>query len=270
MSNQISLFENSQFGSVRVIMRGEDPWFVAKDVAVCLGYSDPKRAVYDHCKKVELLKGVDSTPLTNSPRGISIIPESDLYRLIMRSHLPNAEAFQDWVVEEVLPQIRKTGSYSQAPQTYLEALKQCVALEEARLAAEALAKEKQLALEQEQAAHEDTLAELGRAKQFRSCLAMGEKLSQWFNIKYINFEGDSFYSQLGVLMTMLCNGGHCGKLFTNDPRFCSTTFQMIKEHVPNSRFGYINAYDMEAWNYFFDLCSKFNPATFPRVKTFAR
>ena len=115
MANELSIFSNEEFGSIRVVLKGSEPWFVANDVASALGYAVPKKAVIDHCKYAEIFKGTDSVPLTDSPRGISIIPESDVYRLIMRSNLPNAERFQDWVVEEVLPSIRKTGNYSMAP-----------------------------------------------------------------------------------------------------------------------------------------------------------
>lgn len=115
MANELSIFSNAEFGSIRVVLKGSEPWFVANDVASALGYAVPKKAVIDHCKYAEIFKGTDSVPLTDSPRGISIIPESDVYRLIMRSNLPNAERFQDWVVEEVLPSIRKTGNYSIAP-----------------------------------------------------------------------------------------------------------------------------------------------------------
>lgn len=115
MANELSIFSNVEFGSIRVVLKGSEPWFVANDVASALGYAVPKKAVIDHCKYAEIFKGTDSVPLTDSPRGISIIPESDVYRLIMRSNLPNAERFQDWVVEEVLPSIRKTGNYSMAP-----------------------------------------------------------------------------------------------------------------------------------------------------------
>ena len=153
--SEITLFENPQFGKVRVIMRGSDLWFVGSDVATCLGYTDPKRAVCDHCEEAqpyaafgesENIGGVKTTPPMDSqlPKICSpldpqtkLIPESDVYRLAMRSKLPTAEVFQDWVVEDVIPSIRNTGSYSQTPTSYLDALKQCVALEEARLAAEA-------------------------------------------------------------------------------------------------------------------------------------
>ena len=85
---------------------------------MALGYFDTDNAVRNHCKKVNDFNPGKSPGLSNygqlelNPRGAYFIPESDLYRLIMRSKLPSAERFQDWVVEEVLLSIRKTGSYS--------------------------------------------------------------------------------------------------------------------------------------------------------------
>ena len=122
--NQIQLFNNSEFGNVRVIMQENEPYFVAMDVAAALGYADPSRAVIQHCKK-----SIKATKLANHqgepPVNFNLIPESDVYRLIMRSNLPKAEEFQAWVCEEILPTIRRTGSYSlQAlPQSYPEALR---------------------------------------------------------------------------------------------------------------------------------------------------
>lgn len=97
--------------TVRVIMRDGEPWFVANDIAALLGYARPKDAVAAHCKRPKILKGGDSEFLTLSPRGIHIISEPDVYRLIMHSNLPTANKFQDWVVEIVLPTIRKDGVY---------------------------------------------------------------------------------------------------------------------------------------------------------------
>ena len=85
---------------------------MATDIAKALGYSKPNNAVNALCKKINKF----NYPSTGQQ--LNIIPESDLYRLIMRSSLPEAESFQDWVVEEVLPAIRKTGSYQhKIPQT---------------------------------------------------------------------------------------------------------------------------------------------------------
>ena len=96
---------------VRTVWHEGNIWFVAKDVAECLGFTHPQSAIIDHCNHAKVLKGGETPLLTSSPRGINIIPESDVYRLVMRSKLPAAEQFQTWVCEEVLPAIRKTGGY---------------------------------------------------------------------------------------------------------------------------------------------------------------
>jgi prophage antirepressor-like protein len=95
---------------IRTLTRNGNPWFVAKDVAEVLGYSNPQKAVRDHCKRPEPA-GVNESFTPLDPQTI-LIPEADIYRLVLRSKLPAAERFETWVVEEVLPQIRRTGSYT--------------------------------------------------------------------------------------------------------------------------------------------------------------
>ena len=107
MARRISS-SKEEFGKVRVVMQGENPWFVASDVAKALGYERPNDAVNAHCKKVSKFS------YGNSPQGATpynIIPESDVYRLVMRSNLPKAVEFQDWICEEVIPSIRRSGAY---------------------------------------------------------------------------------------------------------------------------------------------------------------
>ncbi len=100
---------------VRTMVKDGEVWFVAKDVAEILGYRDHINAIKQHCKGV-----VKHHVLSNGgPQEMTIIPERDVYRLIMRSNLPHAERFEEWVVGEVLPSIRKTGSYV-APQVNTE------------------------------------------------------------------------------------------------------------------------------------------------------
>ncbi|MFI8394035.1 Bro-N domain-containing protein [Pseudomonas sp. NPDC078863] len=82
-----------------------DPWFVARDVADALGYSKPENAVARHCK------AATTTPKQGGGF-MTVIPERDLYRLVMRSKLPAAEQFEEWIVGQVLPSIRKTGQYA--------------------------------------------------------------------------------------------------------------------------------------------------------------
>jgi BRO family, N-terminal domain len=99
---------------VRVIDRDGEPWFVGIDVAEVLGYADPKQAVKLHCKArkpLSELKGGNLPPLPPMHPQTNMIPERDVYRLIMRSKLESAERFEELVVGEILPSIRKTGRY---------------------------------------------------------------------------------------------------------------------------------------------------------------
>ena len=107
------LFSKLKFDGVRTVARDGEPWFFASDVAQVLGYADPSVAVNQHCKKALKTSFIanpadDSTP----PVDIYIIPESDLYRLVLRSNASDVEAFQTWVCEEVLPSLRKNGFLS--------------------------------------------------------------------------------------------------------------------------------------------------------------
>jgi prophage antirepressor-like protein len=118
----IAIFDSPEFGAIRTVTEGEKPLFCAKDVALALDYAYPANAIQDHCKGVVVL----STPSPGGVQSMKFIPESDVYRLVMRSRLPGAERFQDWVVEEVLPAIRQTGRFEVAPATlptYPEALR---------------------------------------------------------------------------------------------------------------------------------------------------
>ncbi|MBR6823084.1 MAG: phage antirepressor KilAC domain-containing protein [Clostridia bacterium] len=116
--NDIQIFNNEEFGQVRTIEIHGKPYFSAKDVAEALGYSNPRKAILDHCKGVTKR----DTLTAGGQQSVNFIPEGDIYRLIVRSNLPSAERFEKWVFDEVIPQIRQTGGY-QLPQTYAEALR---------------------------------------------------------------------------------------------------------------------------------------------------
>lgn len=113
MKNELKIFENKAFGKVRVIERNNEPWFVGKDVAEVLGYSNPSKAVIAHVKdchkKQEMIAHSQNGNVVTKT---TLIDEAGLYSLVLRSKLPAAEDFQEWVVAEVIPSIRKTGSYS--------------------------------------------------------------------------------------------------------------------------------------------------------------
>lgn len=106
--NELKIFENPEFGKVRVVEDDGNPYFAGLDIANALGYLNGSRDIQRHCKKVIKRWSTDSV---GRRQETLFIPESDLYRLVMRSNLPDAERFQDWIVEEVLPSIRKHGAY---------------------------------------------------------------------------------------------------------------------------------------------------------------
>ena len=110
MSNEIKIFENEEFGSVRTLEINGEPYFVGKDVTDILGYQNGSRDINRHVdeddrEKVMIFDG-------NQDKESIIINESGLYSLILSSKLPNAKKFKRWVTSDVLPAIRKAGSYS--------------------------------------------------------------------------------------------------------------------------------------------------------------
>lgn len=107
MTNELQIFNNPEFGEIRTLEEGERVLFCGSDVAKALGYTNPSKALSDHCKGVTKRY----TPTKSGTQEMSFIPESDLYRLVFSSKLPTAEKFTDWVTDEILPTIRKHGAY---------------------------------------------------------------------------------------------------------------------------------------------------------------
>lgn len=114
--NELQIFNSGEFGEIRTIEIDGKPYFVGADVAKTLGYKDTVNALKQHCRGVVKHHLIDSLGRNQEA---SFITEGDLYRLIMKSKLPSAEKFEAWVMDEVLPTIRKTGSY-QKPMTIAE------------------------------------------------------------------------------------------------------------------------------------------------------
>ena len=114
--SEIKIFTNPAFGEVRTAEENGKVLFCGSDVAKALGYAKPQNAVSRHCKGA-LKRGIHTN---GGVQVVSFIPESDVYRLVFSSKLPNAEAFTDWVAEEVLPTIRKTGGYVGNEQTFVD------------------------------------------------------------------------------------------------------------------------------------------------------
>ena len=104
--NNIITFTNELFGQVRTIIIEDKPYFVGKDIAEALGYKRPSDAIAQHCKHTVKHRIVD---ITGFEQPMNVIPEGDVYRLIFRSKLPNAEKFEEWIMDEVIPQLRISG-----------------------------------------------------------------------------------------------------------------------------------------------------------------
>lgn len=114
VNSSLTVFENSEFGEIRTEVINGEPWFVGKDVAEALGYSNASKAIGDHVESED--KGVTKCYTLGGNQDLTIINESGLYSLILGSKLPTAKRFKHWVTSEVLPSIRKTGSYQKPDQ----------------------------------------------------------------------------------------------------------------------------------------------------------
>lgn len=122
----IEIFKNESFGEVRVAGTSDEPLFCASDLCRALGYSNGRDAISKHVDEGDVAKC--DTPTTSGIQSMTYVNESGLYALIFSSKQPNAKSFKKWVTSEILPSIRKTGSYSvqqqyQLPQTFSEALR---------------------------------------------------------------------------------------------------------------------------------------------------
>lgn len=199
--NEIKVFDNDTFGSVRTMDMEGEAWFVGKDVAEILGYTNPSKALADHVDEEDKLNNESLSSL--GQRGGWLINESGLYSLVLSSKLPTAKQFKRWITKEVIPSIRKTGGYFATPKTYVEAL---------RALADAEEEKERLALENEEmkpkAEFYDTVAEskdtmeigevakvlncgIGRNKLFK--ILRKEKILMDSNLPYAAYMGRGYF-----------------------------------------------------------------------------
>lgn len=144
--NELKIFKNSEFGEIRTVEIDGEPWFVSKDMADILGYTNTAKAIRDHVDDEDKL--TERIVLSGQNREVIFINESGLYSLILSSKLPTAKAFKRWVTSEVLPSIRKHGLYAKEelldnPDIAIAAFKALKEEREARKALEAENKQMQ-------------------------------------------------------------------------------------------------------------------------------
>lgn len=109
--NNLQIFKSEKFGSIRTVEVNNEAYFVGKDIADILGYSNPRKALADHVDAEDKTDGVTIRDSIGREQNPILINESGLYSLILRSQLPTAKEFKRWITHEVIPAIRKTGGY---------------------------------------------------------------------------------------------------------------------------------------------------------------
>ena len=111
--NEMQIFRSPDFGEVRTVEENGAVLFCGSDIAKALGYTNPRKAINDHCKGVTKRY----TPTTGGEQELSFITEGDIYRLAARSKLPGADAFERWIFDEVIPSVRRNGGYLMGQET---------------------------------------------------------------------------------------------------------------------------------------------------------
>ena len=219
--NKLEIFKNQDFGEIRAISINDEPYFVGKDVAMILGYSRPDHAVNHHVDDEDKLMYQIDTSGQN--RQMLIINESGLYSLILSSKLPNAKKFKRWVTSEVLPEIRKTGSYTKAPKSFKEAL--------------FLAYKQQEKIEE----LEKTKAWIGNKREAQAMNTASQKVKE---VKKLQLALDLEMSYATVKKVEKATGRKYN--WQNLKKYCESA-GLCWNKAFDSNYGSVNSYPAEAW-----------------------
>ena len=198
--NELQIFQNKEFGEVRSLVINNEPWFVGKDVAEALGYKNSKNAVPTHVDEEDKLS--TQIEYTGQKRNVTVINESGLYSLILSSKLPNAKKFKRWVTSEVLPTLRKTGSYTKVPTDPRELLMLTIKAHEQTAQRVDVLEEKVSSLEKSttiDSSQQYTLEKIAKATVIRTLGGIDSRAYQLMNRKiFSNIWGDyKNYFKLG-------------------------------------------------------------------------
>ena len=221
--NKLEIFKNQDFGEIRAISINDEPYFVGKDVAMILGYINPRKAVIDHVDDDDKKDGVTIRDSIGREQKPVLINESGLYSLILSSKLPNAKKFKRWVTSEVLPEIRKTGSYTKAPKSFKEAL--------------FLAYKQQEKIEE----LEKTKAWIGNKREAQAMNTASQKVKE---VKKLQLALDLEMSYATVKKVEKATGRKYN--WQNLKKYCESA-GLCWNKAFDSNYGSVNSYPAEAW-----------------------
>jgi prophage antirepressor-like protein len=227
---ELKIFENEKFGKVRTAILDNDVWFVGKDVAIALGYSNPSNAVVNHVDSEDKTTYLNQVSGSNYKTKTTVINESGLYSLVLSSKLPTAKEFKRWITKDVIPSIRKYGMYATMDTIDKmladpnNAIKIFTALKEEREA-----KEKALKLVQEKQEKIDllshskklyTTSEIAKELGFKSPQELNKKLCD-LNIQYKVNNSWLLYSKysdkgyISIKQEIIRHGSKCSPVVYN-------------------------------------------------------
>lgn len=191
--NQISIFD-FETQQVRTVIIDNDIWFVASDVTKILGYLDGRKAVLTHTKGGFKKK----LPTNGGMQELTLINESDLYSLVLKSDTKNSKQFQEWVTEKILPSIRKTGSYSVTPKPELS-IEQMTLMVIENLQTKIQDQSKQLELQKPKVEFADKVVNTNNAisvREFGKVIGIGEKkFFEWLRDNKLLMESNMPYQK---------------------------------------------------------------------------
>lgn len=235
MNNNLEIFKNEQFGEVRTVAISGEPWFCLLDICSALKLDQPSR-VKDRLKK----DGVTYSKVTDSigrEQDANFINEPNLYKCIFQSRTEKAEKFQDWITDEVIPQIRKTGMYANIPKTYSEAL---------RMYANEIEQKELMQKQRDEAIK--TKALIGSKREATAMATASVKSRECEKFKSetedlkVKLDMSNQYATIKFCESKLKRKFYWRGLFD----YCNLK-QLEMKKVPDSNYGQVNSYPAEAW-----------------------
>lgn len=235
-------FHSDLFGDLTVLTHDDGSlWFIGKEVAEKLGYGNPHEAIRTHCKGVSEIR----TPSKGGMQTVKIIPERDVYRLVMRSKLPTAEKFEEFVVSEVLPSIRKTGSYGQIAAPTVSQPAELSRKDLLLMALRSEEEKEQLQFERDEAVRcKSWISKSREASAMGKLARANDKVRQLeAKLAIVNQAPEYAYATVLAIQSRLKHLKVSGLKLTY---YCRNNGLLVKD-IPDERYGVVHSYPAAAW-----------------------